>query len=69
MKIYRHVLYNITRLLPISVGSIDIKEKSRSNLNVGGTLATSVIQNFNLKNEDLMMNVFLQKNKMLRLKK
>ena len=42
IEIYRHVYYiQISRLLPISVGSIDIKEKSGSNLNVGGTLATS----------------------------
>ena len=37
---YIHVYIQITRLLPISFGSIDIKESGLVYLNVGGTVIT-----------------------------
>ena len=39
-KIYGHVYIQITRSLPISSGSINIKGVRIEYLNVGGTLAT-----------------------------
>ena len=43
MKIYTDTfIYTNTRLLPVSFGSIDIKE-SGLDLNVGGTIATTLI--------------------------
>ena len=40
---YIHVYIQITRLLPISFGSIDIKESGLVYLNAGGTVATPTI--------------------------